>query len=156
MKILVADDSKAALSLITDSLTQLGHTVLPANSGQEAIDIFLSNRPDLIILDVVMDDVNGFETAKRIRSIDTNEWIPIIFLSASVDDASLAKGIDAGGDDYLTKPFSDVTLAAKIKAMQRIADMRQKLFETSQKLFLLSSTDPLTGIYNRLQFERSI
>lgn len=156
MRILVADDSKTSLAAITAAITKLGHEVVQATNGEQAVEQFQRERPDLVILDVVMEPMGGFECATRIRQIGADDWIPIIFLSASVDDASIAKGIDSGGDDYLTKPFSDVTLAAKIKAMQRIADMRQKLFETSQKLFLLSSTDPLTGIYNRLQFERSI
>jgi diguanylate cyclase (GGDEF)-like protein len=156
MRILVADDSKTSLAAITMAIKKLGHDVVTASSGEQAVELFQRERPDLVILDVVMQPMDGFECATRIRQLAVDDWIPIIFLSASVDDASIAKGIDAGGDDYLTKPFSDITLAAKIKAMQRIADMRQKLFETSQKLFLLSSTDPLTGIYNRLQFERSI
>lgn len=156
MKILVADDSETSLELITLALTKLGHEVIAVTSGQAAIEQFQSNRPDLIILDVVMEYMDGFECAKKIRQIDNEDWIPIIFLSASVNDVSIAKGIDAGGDDYLTKPFSEITLAAKIKAMQRISDMRQKLFETTRKLFLLSSTDSLTGVYNRLQFDRSI
>jgi len=156
MRILVADDSKTSLAAISAAIKKLGHEVVPAANGEQAIELFQSERPDLAILDVVMEPMNGFECASRLRKLNVDDWIPIIFLSASVDDESVAKGIDSGGDDYLTKPFSDITLAAKIKAMQRIADMRQKLFETSQKLFLLSSTDPLTGIYNRLQFERTI
>lgn len=156
MKILVADDSKTNLVIITDALTRLGHTVVPASSGKEAIEIFKHDRPDLVILDVVMEGMDGFECAKNIRAINIDDWIPIIFLSANVDDESISKGIDAGGDDYLTKPFSEITLAAKIKSMQRISDMRQKLYDTSQQLYLLSSTDVLTGIYNRLQFDRSI
>lgn len=156
MKILVTDDSKTNLSMITRVLTKLGHTVLTANNGMEAIEIFQQEHPDLIILDVVMEGINGFETARRIRRIDSINWIPIVFLSGTVDDINIAKGIDAGGDDYLTKPCSDITLAAKIKAMQRIADMRKNLFEATQRLYLLSSTDPLTGIYNRLQFDRSL
>lgn len=154
--ILVADDSKTNLSLITASLQKLGHRAIPATSGEEAIEFFLKERPDLIILDVVMNGMDGFECAKKLREIDSEDWIPIIFLSASVDDNSIAKGIDAGGDDYLTKPFSEITLAAKIKAMQRISDMRQKLFETTQQLYLQSSTDSLTGVYNRFQFDRSV
>lgn len=156
MEILIADDSKSNLAMLTSILTKLGHTVIQAHNGKESIDLFREKRPDLIILDVVMPGLDGFQTAKIIREIDDINWIPIIFLSATVDDQSIANGIDAGGDDYLTKPCSDITLAAKIKAMERIAEMRQKLFETTQRLYLLSSTDPLTGIYNRLQFDRSI
>jgi diguanylate cyclase (GGDEF)-like protein len=156
VKILVADDSKTNLAILSATLSKLGHDVIAVSSGQQAIKSFEQNRPDLVILDVMMEGMDGFECARHIRVNDTDDWIPIIFLSASVDDASIAKGIDAGGDDYLTKPYSEVTLAAKIKAMQRISDMRQTLFETTQKLYLLSSTDTLTGIYNRLQFDRSI
>jgi len=156
MKILLADDSTTSLSLIMVSLQDLGHEVIPATNGHDAVALFKKQRPDLIILDVVMDGMSGFECAKKIRCISTDDWIPIIFLSGSVDDESIAKGIDAGGDDYLTKPFSEVTLAAKIKAMQRISDMRKNLFETTQKLMILSSTDSLTGIYNRFQFNKTI
>jgi diguanylate cyclase (GGDEF)-like protein len=156
VKILVAEDSQTNMALLSTALKKLGHEVMPAKNGQEAIDMFKAERPDLIILDVVMDGIDGFQAAKAIREIDTENWIPIIFLSATVDDVSIAKGIDVGGDDYLTKPCSDITLAAKIKAMQRISDMRQKLFEATQKLYLLSSTDSLTGVYNRLQFDRSL
>lgn len=156
MKILVADDSKTNLALITDSLEKLGHEVMPATSGSQAIEMFRNNRPDLVILDVVMEGMDGFECAKGIRLISEDSWIPIIFLSGSVDDASIAKGIDAGGDDYLTKPFSEVKLAAKIKAMQRISTMRKELFDATQKLTKLSSTDSLTGVYNRFQFNKII
>ena len=156
MQILVADDSKTNLNLISRSLQQLGHEVVPAKSAQEAIELFKLSRPDLIILDVVMDSMDGFECAKQIRALNPGDWIPIIFLSGSVDDESISKGIDAGGDDYLTKPFSEIKLAAKIKAMQRISSMRQELFQATQKLEELSSTDSLTGIYNRLQFNKTI
>jgi two-component system cell cycle response regulator len=152
----VADDSRTNLALISDSLKKLGHEVLPAKSGEEAIKIFANTRPDLVLLDVVMEGIDGFECAKKIRQISADDWIPIIFISASVDDESISKGINAGGDDYLTKPFSHMTLAAKIKAMQRISDMRQKLFETTQVLHTLSTTDSLTGVFNRFQFDRVI
>lgn len=156
MKILVADDSKTTLALITESLRKMGHTVISVSDGFVAIEAYKTKNPDLIILDVIMEGMDGFECAKRIRGINTEEWIPIIFLSGAVDDENIAKGIDAGGDDYLTKPFSEITLASKIKAMQRISDMRKKLCITTTKLKLLSSTDPLTGLNNRLQFETTI
>jgi len=156
MKILVADDSKTNLTLITSALQSMGHEVVAVTNSISAIEVFKTDRPDLIILDVVMDGIDGFECARMIRAIDTEDWIPIIFLSSNIDDESIAKGIDAGGDDYLTKPFSQVTLEAKIKAMQRISDMRKKLTETMQKLSILSCTDPLTGLYNRFQFDKTM
>jgi len=156
MKILVADDSRTSLAILTASLQELGHTVTGTHSGEEAIEAFTRDRPDLIILDVLMGGMNGFECAKQIRSLDSNEWIPLIFLSGNLDDASIAAGIDAGGDDYLTKPFSDITLAAKIKAMQRISDMRNKLCDLTTKLLALSVNDTLTGLYNRLKFNQEL
>ena len=156
MKILVADDSKTNLALIKASLERLSHEVITASGGEEALQLFKEISPDLVILDVVMGGMSGFECATKIRAYNPDDWIPIIFLSASVDDASIAAGINAGGDDYLAKPFSEVTLEAKINAMQRISEMRKKLFATTEELKILSSTDVLTGLYNRFQFEKSL
>ncbi|MFN7096906.1 MAG: diguanylate cyclase domain-containing protein, partial [Gammaproteobacteria bacterium] len=156
MKILVSDDSPTTLAILTASLKKLEHEVIATSSAEQAILAYQKEKPDLIILDVVMQPMDGFECAKKIRDIENTEWIPIIFLSASVDDESIAKGIDAGGDDYLTKPFSEVTLAAKIKAMQRIHEMRNQLYEATCKLGRLSTTDTLTGLYNRLQFNNTL
>jgi diguanylate cyclase (GGDEF)-like protein len=156
MKILVADDSKTSLAILTGSLKKLGHEIIGATSGKEAIELFTETQPDLIILDVLMQHMSGFECAKKLRALNTDIWVPIIFLSSAADDRSISQGIDAGGDDYLTKPFSDITLAAKIKTMQRIADMQKKLYELTCKLSILSSTDSLTNLDNRLQFDRVI
>ncbi len=156
MRILVADDSKTGLAILTASLRDLGHEVVGAATGEQAIELFVKVRPDFVILDVVMPTMGGFECAKELRKIHSENWIPIIFLSASIDDDSISQGVDAGGDDYLMKPVSQITLAAKIKAMQRIADTQKKLYEISCKLSVLSSTDILTGMDNRLQFSKAI
>ncbi len=156
VKILVADDSLTFLSMISESLTHLGHEVIQASNGDEVLTLFQTSQPDLVILDVVMGGMGGFECARLIRQISPDDWIPIIFLSSSITDESIAKGIDAGGDDYLTKPCSDITLEAKIKAMQRIAQMRQQLLHKTDELKRISSTDTLTGLFNRFQFEKII
>jgi diguanylate cyclase (GGDEF)-like protein len=156
MNILVASNSETSLAILSASLRKLGHTVMGASDGEQAIKLFKKKRPDFIILDVVMQGMNGFECAKKIREINSERWIPIIFLSSSVDDNSISQGIDAGGDDYLTKPFSETTLAAKIKAMQQIANTQKKLDETTYQLNKLSSMDVLTGVENRLQFAKII
>lgn len=156
MKILITDDSILSRTITRDALVKLGHTVVCAASGEEAIALFQTENPDLIILDVVMNGMNGFQCAAKIRALSRQEWIPIIFLSSVVDDESVARGIDAGGDDYLCKPFSEITLAAKIKSMERIAEMRHKLLDTTKKLEVLSTTDVLTNVYNRLQFDKTL
>ncbi len=156
MKILVVDDMKIFRDMIAKSLMEWGHVPILAKSGNEAIKIFNKIRPDLIILDVVMKGMSGFECAKQLRLLAPDDWIPIIFLSGTVSDSAIEQGINAGGDDYLAKPFSEITLAAKIKAMERISKMRLQLIETTKNLSILSSTDTLTGLYNRLQFDRVI
>lgn len=156
MKILLADDTRSILDLISLYLKKMGHEVIAVSDGESAIEIFKKELPDLIILDVLMPTMDGFECARRIREIGGEDWIPIIFLSAAVDEKSVVQGINAGGDDYLTKPISKVLLEAKIKAMQRIASMRKKLYETTQELSILSVTDSLTGAYNRFELDRII
>lgn len=156
MKILVVDDSKLSRTMTMNALINLGHEVVSASSGEEAISIFKEENIDLILLDVIMKGMSGFECARELRAIQEKDWIPIIFLSSTFDDESIAKGIDAGGDDYLSKPFSKITLSAKIKSMERIAEMRHKLIQTTEQLAALSVTDSLTGLYNRLQFDKSL
>ncbi|MBU0456230.1 MAG: diguanylate cyclase [Pseudomonadota bacterium] len=165
MKILTADDSKTFTFLLKASLEKLGHTVVSTYDPKQVADLFLKEKPDLVILDVVMsEEMNGFDCAREIRKVsDPDEWIPIIFLSAMFDDQHIEEGIQSGGDDYLTKPFSEITLAAKILAMQRIAEMRAKLIRTTEKLaqaneklYQLSYTDGLTKISNRRAFNQDL
>lgn len=156
MKILVTDDSQTTLAMLTHTLKEIGHEVITAMDAKTAIDLYKKEKPDLMILDVLMDKMNGFECAKKIREMDPDNWIPIIFLSSSVDDESIAKGIIAGGDDYITKPCTPLALEAKIMAMSRLAEMRKQLLETTAMLEKISSIDTLTGLYNRFQFEREI
>ncbi len=156
MKILVVDDSKLSRTITMNALVNLGHQVISASSGEEAISLFKTENVDLILLDVIMDGLSGFECATALRAIKEKEWIPIIFLSSAIDDESIAKAIDAGGDDYLSKPFSKITLSAKIKSMERIAEMRHQLIKISEKLETLSVTDSLTGLCNRMQFDKTL
>ena len=161
MKTLVIEDSKSSLQLLCEHITRMGITPLPATTGAKGIELFLSERPDLILLDIVMPDVDGFEVAQQIRQLEqVGDWTPIIFLSSLNKDKDIEKGIAAGGDDYLLKPISEVVLAAKIRAMQRIIQMRQSLLVTTRKLDSanqelrrLTSLDSLTEIANRRHFD---
>ena len=161
MKTLVIEDSKSSLKLLCRHVQNMGITPIPAETGAIGIDLFLKERPDLILLDIVMPDIDGFEVARQIRQLEPpGEWTPILFLSSLNKDKDIEMGIAAGGDDYLLKPISEVVLAAKIRAMQRIIQMRQsllvltrKLDTANQELKRLTSLDGLTGIANRRHFD---
>jgi len=161
MKTLVIEDSKSSLKLLCDHITKMGITPLPATTGAIGIELFLSERPDLVLLDILMPDLDGYEVARQIRQLETpGDWTPIIFLSSLNEDKDIERGIAAGGDDYLLKPISEIVLASKIRAMQRIIQMRQsllvltrKLDAANQELKRLTSLDGLTGIANRRHFD---
>lgn len=155
MKILLVDDTKTERMIMASYLKKMGHEVIISENGEQAIELFKQNTPDLILLDVIMPVMDGHNTAKKIRSIG-DEWIPIIFLSAKAKAEDVAAGIEAGGDDYLTKPVNQTILTAKMNAMQRIALMRQRLIDVTlqldkvnRKLSRLVNIDGLTGIANR-------
>ncbi len=125
-----------------------GFKAICASGYKEALEVLATTRIELVLMDIEMPDMNGFEVTKIIRSTYP-DWMPIIFLSANDSEAYLAKGIDAGGDDYLTKPVKQVVLAAKIRAMERISLMKSALDHANKQLVALSSIDSLTQVLNR-------
>ncbi len=164
MKILVAEGSRANQLILSAYLQRLGGSVINADSGDLAIEAFDKQRPDLVLLDVSLPDMDGFVVAQRIRALENpDDWTPIIFLSAVGKDAEVERAILAGGDDYLQKPVSEILLGAKLRAMQRIIQMRtsllvltRKLDTVNQELKRLSDHDGLTGIANRRLFDETL
>ena len=161
MKILVVDDSSSNRSLLASYVAHLDAEAITVSDGASALRAFVEMRPDLVLLDVVLPDIDGFEVARSMRREESDgEWTPIIFLSAMTADENIETGIAAGGDDYLTKPVSEVILAAKVRAMQRLVQARKslllltrKLDSANRELQRLSSLDGLTGIANRRYFD---
>lgn len=129
MKILVVDDSEVEQVRVKALLSKLGHEIVLASNGVDALESYAATQPDLILLDVMMPVMDGLETARRIRALPV-PWTPIIFLSGNVAPEDIASGIEAGGDDYLSKPVNGVVLGAKLLAMQRIAAMQSLLSQT--------------------------
>lgn len=161
MKTLVVEDTQSSLKIICQHLERMGITPIPAETGERAVALFEAERPDMVLLDIILPGIDGFEVARRLRQIEApTDWTPIIFLTAMTKDEYLEQGIAAGGDDYIHKPISDVVLGAKIRAMQRIIQMRHSLLVLTRKLDAankelrrLTSLDGLTGIANRRHFD---
>ena len=160
MRILLVDDNPIDIMITQAELENLDQEVISASSGEQAIIIFNKETVDLIIMDEMMPGLSGRETVSEIRKIQTG-WVPIIFLSATIKPDIILAGIEAGGDDYLGKPVSSITLHAKLIALSRFAKMRQELIrineemqEKNKLLNQLADHDGLTGLYNRRYLDK--
>jgi diguanylate cyclase (GGDEF)-like protein len=152
MNILLVEDSRAVAALLVARLATFGHEVSLAENGQVAFDKFCESPPDLVLMDIDLPVMNGFEATNRIRAFEAMQkwaWTPIVFLTASDTPANLVMAIEAGADDYLVKGVSEDVLRAKMKAMARIAALRQLLSNANLKLEQQASRDGLTGLFNR-------
>ncbi|MFI4937876.1 MAG: diguanylate cyclase [Candidatus Berkiellales bacterium] len=172
MKVLVCDDSLTNRQLLGGYLQKMGHQPIFAENGIQAIEQFIEHQPELVLMDVDMPEMDGYQATRALRQSCTHfsQWTPVIFVSSYVDDKSIVKGIESGGDDYLTKPVSPVVLRAKIHAMRRLVAMRENLIdfgnqlrEVNEKLLAsneilseLSLKDPLTRLGNRRAFEENL
>jgi diguanylate cyclase (GGDEF)-like protein len=155
MKILLVDDSKYESAVISGQLQKMGHEVVVVENGQKAVDVYARVEPDIILMDVVMPQMDGHAATRLLRQ-DNRDWVPVIFLSGCISPEDIVAGIQAGGDDYLTKPVNPLVLEAKMIAMQRIAAMRHKLLDITDELEVanvelrqLVNIDGLTGLSNR-------
>lgn len=125
-KILLVDDEQDILTFVSYNLKKEGFDVLTALSGKEAITIAQKEKPDLIVIDVMMPEMDGIETCHEIRAIDDLKDTLITFLSARSEDYSQVAGFDAGADDYISKPIKPRLLVSKIKAILRRKNVAQE------------------------------
>ena len=164
LKVLMVEDSKVTIKALTGFLEEIGVHPLIAETGGAAVELYRKERPDIILLDIILPDIDGFEVAKQVRKLQgMDDWTAIIFLSAMSKDEDLARGIQAGGDDYLMKPVGRVVLQAKVAAMHRLVRMQralvkltEQLNEANRELHRISMIDGLTGIANRRLFDESL
>lgn len=146
--VLAVDDSSESLALINESLDEAGFSVLIALEGKQALNIAEKMRPDIILLDALMPQLDGFETCKALKSQPALVDIPVIFMTGLADTESIVKGLEAGGVDYLTKPISPDELVARMKVhlanAQISAKAQSALDTTGQHLFTVNQQGLLT------------
>ena len=115
--VLIADDDDDIRSLVIFRLERSGYRTVVARDGDEALSLALERRPALAVLDVMMPKLDGYEVTRRLRSEDATRAMPVILLTARVQDADVARGFESGADDYIRKPFSPQELCARVQAI---------------------------------------
>ena len=126
-KALIVDDEKTNRLILKSLLGKQGYQTIEAVNGQEAIDLFNQENPSIIFMDVMMPIIDGYEATRQIKAASANRFVPVIFLTAMSDEQALAQCIEAGGDDFLVKPYDKVILQSKIRSMQRIAALNREV-----------------------------
>ena len=154
-RILVVDDNPDNVEIIDARLSSRGFQVETATNGEEALARVEENPPHLILLDVMMPVMDGYEVSRRIKGSESLPFIPIILVTARDSTQDKVEGLDAGADDYLTKPINFPELEARVRSMLRIKRLQDQLDEknrelevANKKLRKLSITDGLTGLFN--------
>ncbi|PAU54374.1 fused response regulator/phosphatase [Pseudomonas indica] len=129
LSILIAEDSAADRMLLSTIVSRQGHRVLTAANGMEAVALFQQEHPRMVLMDALMPVMDGFEAARRIKQLAGDELVPIIFLTSLSENDALVRCLEAGGDDFLSKPYNGVILDAKIKAMDRLRRLQDTVLK---------------------------
>lgn len=128
-KILIVDDEKDIAKLLDYNLKKEGYRTLLAYDGEDALDMAVRERPDIILLDLMLPGIDGLEVCRQLKKEDKTSAIPIIMLTAKTKEADKVSGLELGADDYVTKPFSPREIIARIKAVLRRVKDKEKLPE---------------------------
>ena len=133
-RILVVDDTPMNLKLLAGILGGHGYDVITASSGAAALGLVAKERPDLVLLDVVMPEMSGYEACRRLRGEEATRLLPIIMVTALDPGEERIKGIEAGADDFLTKPINQPELLARVRSLLRIKALHDELGELNRTL----------------------
>jgi diguanylate cyclase (GGDEF)-like protein len=161
--ILIVDDHEDNVELLKARLESWGYRTLSATDGEEALQKIDQEPPDLILLDVMMPKIDGIEVARRVKANENLPFIPIIMQTALDATENKVEGLEAGADDYITKPIDFAELKARLTSMLRIKRLQEELeererqlLEANERLRHMSQTDGLTGLDNRRNLEERI
>lgn len=148
-KILVADDSALYTRLVKDTLSPQACSLLFAKEGSEALELFAEHKPALVITDWVMPKIDGLELCRRIRADFPEVYSYLMLLTSNDEKESVVAGLQAGADDYLSKPFHPGELVARVGVGRRVVELQREIQSKNRQLEAMALTDSLTGLPNR-------
>jgi two-component system cell cycle response regulator len=152
-KLLVVDDEQPILDLLRRRLEAMGYTVLALSGGGKVVETARRLMPDLILLDVMMPDLDGFSVCQALKADPAVQDIPIIMMTARSEVDSRIRGLELGAHDYVPKPFETSELVARIRAALRVKQLQDELKVANRRLEQLAASDPLTDLPNRRTFD---
>lgn len=155
-KILVADDDAIGRTLLVRMLQGGGDEVITAQNGAEAIEVFEREQPDLILMDVMMPEVDGYEATRRIKELSKDQFVPVMFLTALTAEKDLAHCIECGGDDFMSKPYNRTVLRSKIAALERLRTLYTTVIAQRDELALHEEMQRRENQIAKTVFERLI
>ncbi len=154
--ILVIDDSKLIAHVAKNILSKQGHEVLLAEDGETGLDIAKDNKPDLILLDLILPGIDGYGICERIKNDSNIADIPVIMLTSKAEHADKVRGLELGASDYVTKPFDEGELIARVNTHLRIKELYESVQEKNRLLLEMANRDGLTGLYNHRYFQETL
>ena len=150
MRVLIAEDDPTSRTALTALLRKWGHDPVATQNGAQAMEVLQQmDAPRLLLLDWNMPEMNGLEVTRRVRAQDTANPPYIILLTVRDETAHIVAGLDAGANDYMTKPYKAEELRARVSVGQRTLELQADLLEARNALTHQALHDPLTGVYNR-------
>ena len=151
--ILIIDDSKLIAQFCRQILDPKGFHVIWSPDGLKGLEEVKRVKPDLILLDVVMPNLDGYETLQRLKQFQTTSDVPVIMLSSKTEAVDKVKGLELGAVDYITKPFDAGELIARVNTQLRLKTLHDELLEKTKKLSKMADRDGLTGLYNHRYYQ---
>ena len=155
-KILVIDDSRLIAHVAKTILTKCEHEVILAQDGMAGLEAAKSERPDMILLDLIMPVMDGYQVCEQLKEEVSTKEIPIIMLTSKAEPADKVKGLEMGALDYVTKPFDEGELVARVNIQLRLKELHEALQEKNRQLQEMANRDGLTGLYNHRYFHEQL
>ena len=153
LRVLVVDDSAIYRKLVEQALGKAVYATVFAENGREALDLYAKHGPSIVITDLMMPDYSGLQLCQHIRAEPKGPYTYIIVLTSNQEKENVVKGLAAGADDYLTKPFDPGELLARMGVGRRIVQLHREIDAKNKQLEEMAHTDPLTGLPNRRAIE---